>query len=76
VTRWPLTIRTRLTLWYTAVLVAILLVVSALAYSLLRWSVLHYVDQALVTTAQVVHEASEEVAAATTVIPGPEAALR
>ena len=74
-TRWPLTIRTRLTLWYTGVLVAILLVVSALAYSLLRWSVLHDVDQALVTTAQVVHEASEEVAA-TAVIPGPEAALR
>jgi len=75
VNRWPLTIRTRLTLWYTGVLLAILLVVSALAYSLLRWSVLHDVDQALVTTAQVVHEASEEVAA-TTVIPGPEAALR
>jgi len=72
---WPLTVRTRLTLWYTGVLVAILLVVSALSYSLLRWSVLHDVDQSLVTTAQVVREASEEVAA-TTVIPGPEAALR
>jgi len=73
--RWPLTLRTRLTLWYTGVLVAILLVVSALSYSLLRWSVLHDVDQSLVTTAQVVREASEEVAAST-VIPGPEAALR
>jgi len=72
---WPLTVRTRLTLWYTGVLVAILLVVSALSYSLLRWSVLHDVDQSLVTTAQVVREASEEIAA-TTVIPGPEAALR
>jgi len=72
---WPLTVRTRLTLWYTGVLVAILLVVSALSYSLLRWSVLHDVDQSLVTTADVVREASEEVAA-TTVIPGPEAALR
>ena len=51
--RWPLTIRTRLTLWYTGVLLAILLVVSALAYSLLHWSVMHDVDQALLTTAQV-----------------------
>jgi heavy metal sensor kinase len=72
---WPLTVRTRLTLWYTGVLVTILLVVSALSYSLLRWSVLHDVDQSLVTTADVVREASEEVAS-TTVIPGPEAALR
>ena len=72
---WPLTVRIRLTLWYTGVLVTILLVVSALSYSLLRWSVLHDVDQSLVTTAEVVREASEEVAS-TTVIPGPEAALR
>src|SRR5207247_1225639 len=48
-TGWPPTVRTRLTLWYTGVLVAILLVVSALSYSLLRWSVLHDVDQSLVT---------------------------
>jgi heavy metal sensor kinase len=75
VTGWPLSVRTQLTLWYTGVLVAILLVVSALSYSLLRWSVLHDVDQSLLTTAHVVREASEEVAAAT-VIPGPEAALR
>jgi heavy metal sensor kinase len=75
VSGWPLTVRTRLTLWYTGVLVAILLIVSVLSYSLLRWSVLHDVDQSLVTTAHVVREASEEVAAAT-VIPGPEAALR
>ena len=75
-TGWSLTVRTRLTLWYTGVLVAILLVVSVLSYSLLRWSVLHDVDQSLVTTAQVVREASEEVAAATPMIPGTEAALR
>ena len=72
---WPLTVRTRLTLWYTGVLVTILLVVSALSYSLLRWSVLHDVDQSLVTTADVVREASEEVAS-TTVIPGPAATCR
>jgi len=72
---WPLTVRTQLTLWYTGVLLVILLVVSALSYSLLRWSVMYDVDQSLVTTAQVVRQASEEVASAP-VIPGPEAALR
>jgi heavy metal sensor kinase len=75
VRRWAPTIRTTLTLWYTGVLLVILLVISGLSYWLLRWSVMHDVDQSLVTTAQVVHEASEEVAA-TTRIPGPEAALR
>ena len=74
-TGWPLTVRTRLTLWYTGILLVILLVVSVLSYSLLRWSVMHDVDQSLVTTAHVVREASQEVAS-TPVIPGPEAALR
>jgi heavy metal sensor kinase len=68
-------VRTQLTLWYTAVLLVILLVVSALSYSLLRWSVMHDVDESLVTTAQVVREASEEIGAGA-LIPGPEAALR
>jgi heavy metal sensor kinase len=72
---WPLTVRTQLTLWYTGVLLVILLVVSVLSYSLLRWTVMHDVDQSLVTTAHVVREASEEVGAAL-LIPGPEAALR
>jgi heavy metal sensor kinase len=72
---WPLTVRTQLTLWYTGILLVILLVVSVLSYSLLRWSVIHDVDQSLVTTAHVVRQASEEVGAAT-LIPGPEAALR
>ena len=72
---WPLTVRRQLTLWYTGVLVLILLVVSVLSYSLLRWSVMNDVDQSLVTTAHIVREASEEVAAATA-IPAPEAALR
>jgi two-component system OmpR family sensor kinase len=72
---WPLTVRTRLTLWYTGVLLVILLLVSVLSDSLLRWSVMHDVDQSLVTTAHVVREASEEVDAAS-VISGPELALR
>jgi heavy metal sensor kinase len=71
----PLTVRTQLTLWYTGVLVVILLLVSVLSYSLLRWSVMHDVDQSLVTTAHVVREASEELRAAA-VVSGPEAALR
>jgi heavy metal sensor kinase len=75
VIRRRLTVRTQLTLWYTAVLLIILLVVSALSYSLLRWSVMHDVDQSLLTTAHVVREASEDVGA-TLLVPGPEAALR
>jgi heavy metal sensor kinase len=72
---WALTVRTQLTLWYTAVLLVILLVISALSYSLLRWSVMHDVDQSLVTTAQVVEEASAELGVGAQ-ISGPEAALR
>ncbi len=51
-----LSIRGRLTLWYTAIVLAILVVVSALAYSLLRWSVLQEVDASLLTVARVVAE--------------------
>ena len=36
----PLSIRARLTIWYTAALLAILAVVSGLSYSVLRWSLL------------------------------------
>ena len=36
--RRPLSVHTRLTLWYAGALVAILVVISALSYSLLAWS--------------------------------------
>ena len=51
-----LSIRTRLTLWFTAILVTILLVISALSYSLLRWSLMQDVDASLATVAQVVRD--------------------
>jgi heavy metal sensor kinase len=49
-------IRTRLTLWYSAVLLGILVVVGALSYSVLRWSLMQDLDSSLLTVAQVVHD--------------------
>lgn len=49
-------IRTRLTLWYSAVLLGILLVVGILSYSVLRWSLLQDLDSSLLTVAQVIHD--------------------
>ena len=49
-------IRTRLTLWYSAVLLAILLVVGALSYSVLRWSLMQDLDASLVTVALVIRD--------------------
>ena len=55
----PLSIRTRLTLWYSAVLLVILIVTSGLGYSVLRWSLLQDLDVSLVTVAQVVRDTTE-----------------
>jgi heavy metal sensor kinase len=55
----PLSIRARLTIWYAAALLAILAVVSALSYSVLRWSLLQQVDASLTTVAQIVRETDE-----------------
>ncbi|MDO8475532.1 MAG: ATP-binding protein [Candidatus Rokubacteria bacterium] len=55
----PLSIRARLTIWYAAALLAILAVVSALSYSVLRWSLLQQVDASLATVAQIVRETDE-----------------
>jgi heavy metal sensor kinase len=58
--RWPraapLAIRTRLTLWYTAVLLATLLVISALSYSLVRRSLVVDLDESLLAAAQVISD--------------------
>jgi len=56
-------IRTRLTLWYTAILFAILVVISALSYSLLRWSLNKDVDDSLLAVGQIVRDVGG--------IPGP-----
>jgi heavy metal sensor kinase len=55
----PLSIRARLTMWYVGALLAILAVVSALSYSVLRWSLLQEVDASLVTVAHIVRETDE-----------------
>jgi two-component system OmpR family sensor kinase len=53
----PLSIRARLTLWYTGVVVAILILVSVAAYSLLRWHLYNDLDASLFTVADVLREA-------------------
>ncbi len=58
--RRPLSIRNRLTLWYTGVLLVILLATSALAYAGLRRALMQDVDASLVTVARVVAERAGE----------------
>ena len=53
----PLSIRARLTLWYTGVVLAILLLVSVAAYTLLRWHLYNDLDASLFTVAGVLREA-------------------
>ncbi len=58
--RRALSIRARLTLWYTALLLAILATVSALAYSALRAALLRDADASLLTVAKVIAATSVE----------------
>ena len=51
-----LSIRTRLTLWYSGVLLAILVTISVLSYSWLRFGLLQDLDASLLTVAQVVKD--------------------
>ena len=53
----PLSIHTRLTLWYAGALLAILVVISGLSYWLLARSLAQDVDRSLLTLAQVVRDA-------------------
>ncbi len=53
-----LSIRTRLTLWYTTVLAAILLLISVLSYSVLAWNLTQDLDASLLTVARVVRDTS------------------
>jgi len=52
----PLSIRTRLTLWYTAILLTILAVISGLSYTLLRSRLIQDLDTSLLAVAQVVRD--------------------
>ena len=53
-----LTIRTRLTLWYTGVLLAILLVVAATFWSALAWSLRQEADSSLLAVAEVLRDSA------------------
>jgi two-component system OmpR family sensor kinase len=57
VTRRPLSVHTRLTLWYAGALLAILVVISGLSYWLLARNLAQDVDRSLMTLAQVVRDA-------------------
>jgi two-component system OmpR family sensor kinase len=54
--RLALSVRTRLTLWYSGVLLAIVVTVGALSYSWLRLGLLQDLDASLLTVAQVVKD--------------------
>ncbi len=56
-TRRPLSVHTRLTLWYAGALLAILVVISGLSYWLLARNLAQDVDRSLMTLAQVVRDA-------------------
>ena len=70
----PLSIRTRLTLWYTVVLLATLLVISVLSYSLVRRSLVVDLDESLLAAAQVI--ADTRLAASGPAMTDPERLLR
>lgn len=57
----PLSIRSRLTIWYSLTLLAILLVVGGLSYSLLRTRLLQDLDTSLLTVAQAIQRTSPPV---------------
>jgi heavy metal sensor kinase len=52
----PLSIHTRLTLWYTGVLLGTLVVVGAVGYWLLAWTLAQDIDRSLLTVAEVVRD--------------------
>jgi heavy metal sensor kinase len=70
--RWTrsLSIRTRLTLWYSSLLLVILVLIGALSHRVLAWSLRQDLDGSLVTVAQVLQEADRWSG------PSPEDALR
>ena len=54
--RLPLSIHTRLTLWYAAAMLIILVLISGGSYSLLAWSMAQDVDRSLLTVADVMRD--------------------
>jgi heavy metal sensor kinase len=72
---FPLSVHTRLTLWYSGALLAILVTISGLSYSWLRWSLLQDLDASLLTVAQVIQDTGAA-GAAEPAAADPEALLR
>src|SRR5206468_2126207 len=70
-----LSIRTRLTLWYTAILLSILVVISGLSYSLLRSRLMQDLDASLLAVGLVVRDTGWSGSGAALGL-GPESALR
>src|SRR5262249_25671313 len=56
----PLSIHTRLTLWYTGVLLGTLVVVGAVGYWLLAWSLAQDIDRSLLTVAEVLRDRGDD----------------
>ena len=54
--RLPLSIRTKLTLWYSGVLLAILVTIAAISYSWLSFGLQQDLDASLLTVAQVIKD--------------------
>jgi len=54
--RWRLSVRTRLTVWYSAVLLAILVTIGVVSYSWLRWGLMQDLDASQLTVAQVIQD--------------------
>jgi len=77
VTRFrPLSLRARLTLWYTAVLMAILLIISGLSYSLLRSRLIQDLDASLLVVGEVIRDTGHPGPPGTPLDAGPESLLR
>jgi heavy metal sensor kinase len=55
----PLSIRTRLTLWYSAALLGVLIVIGLIGYTVLGRSLMQDLDASLLTVAQVLIDTSE-----------------
>ncbi|PYM59091.1 MAG: hypothetical protein DMD79_18340, partial [Candidatus Rokuibacteriota bacterium] len=68
-----MSIRTRLTLWYTSALLVVLVAASVASYALFRRSVMHDLDASLLLVAQVVRDNGSSATEAV-LTPSPEAA--
>ena len=71
----PLSVRTRLTVWYSGILLATLLVISGLSYAMIRWSLLQDLDGSLRLVGEVIGDTGYATAGPAPGA-GPEATVR